>query len=312
MEEFNSNLHRVQETEQRNSRTANMDVLAPDELVRLLFEETVDVRQAVEGVLPQLTELICLAAQSVNQGGRIIYVGAGTSGRLGVLDASECPPTFSVSADTVTGVIAGGNTALTKAVEGAEDDEHAGGAEVLELKVNSKDVVIGIASSGKTPFVAGALRQSRILGAVTAVIVNVNGSLLAQHADYCLAAVTGPEPLTGSTRMRAGTAQKIILNLLSTSVMVLTGRVFGNLMVDVNASNVKLRSRAECIVAEAANGSLSEARQALYQTGWRCKPAIVMVAAGLDLEEAEAALVRYKGNIRACLSSVAGSPPKAL
>lgn len=306
MKDDNSSITNLLETEQRNERTQNMDALDTDALVRLLFEETVDVRNAIESTLPRLTELISVVAGSINNGGRLIYIGAGTSGRLGVLDASECAPTFSVPAGTVLGLIAGGNSALTEAVEGAEDDETAGSDSVLNLNVNSKDVLIGIASSGKTPYVMGALKRARMLGATTAVIVNVNESPLRAYADFYIAAITGPEPLTGSTRMRAGTAQKLILNLISTSVMVKNGRVFGNLMVDVHASNVKLRDRAVRIVAAAAHVTHSDAQKALGLCNWRCKPAIIMLAAGISAHGAETALNAHGGNIRACLHSILG------
>ena len=301
--EIGSETNSIAQTEQRNLRTMNMDSLPADKLVRLLFEETIDVRQAVEAVLPQLGALVEVAARCVTNGGRIIYVGAGTSGRLAVLDASECPPTFSVPATMVVGVIAGGNTALTTAVEGAEDDIARGAAEVNELNVNDNDVVIGLASSGSTPFVAGALQQARILRAVTAVIVNVTNAPLAQHADFCLVAVTGPEPLTGSTRMRAGTSQKVILNIISTGVMVITGRVYSNLMVDVQPTNNKLKNRAVRLVAEAAGVSMDIAVSTLEQCNWQCKPAIMMLATSVTAEEAIRMLGVYRGNLRASLEA---------
>ncbi len=301
--EIGSETNSIAQTEQRNLRTMNMDSLPADKLVRLLFEETIDVRQAVEAVLPQLGALVEVAARCVTNGGRIIYVGAGTSGRLAVLDASECPPTFSVPATMVVGVIAGGNTALTSAVEGAEDDIARGAAEVNELNVNDNDVVIGLASSGSTPFVAGALQQARILRAVTAVIVNVTNAPLAQHADFCLVAVTGPEPLTGSTRMRAGTSQKVILNIISTGVMVITGRVYSNLMVDVQPTNNKLKNRAVRLVAEAAGVSMDIAVSTLEQCNWQCKPAIMMLATSVTAEEAIRMLGVYRGNLRASLEA---------
>lgn len=301
--EIGSETNSIAQTEQRNLRTMNMDSLPAEKLVRLLFEETIDVRQAVEAVLPQLGALVEVAARCVTNGGRIIYVGAGTSGRLAVLDASECPPTFSVPATMVVGVIAGGNTALTSAVEGAEDDIARGAAEVNELNVNDNDVVIGLASSGSTPFVAGALQQARILRAVTAVIVNVTNAPLAQHADFCLVAVTGPEPLTGSTRMRAGTSQKVILNIISTGVMVITGRVYSNLMVDVQPTNNKLKNRAVRLVAEAAGVSMDIAVSTLEQCNWQCKPAIMMLATSVTAEEAIRMLGVYRGNLRASLEA---------
>lgn len=303
MSEIGSETNSIAQTEQRNVRTMNMDSLPPDKLVRLLFEETIDVRQAVEAVLPQLSALVEVATQCIMNGGRIVYVGAGTSGRLAVLDASECPPTFSVPATTVVGVIAGGNPALTTAVEGAEDDIARGAAEVKGLNVNDDDVVIGVASSGSTPFVAGALQQAQMLRAVTAVIVNVWDAPLAQYADFCLAAVTGPEPLTGSTRMRAGTAQKVILNIISTGVMVRTGRVYGNLMVDVLPTNKKLRNRAVRIVAEASGVSMDIAASTLEQCNWHCKPAILMLATSVTAEEAMRLLGVYHGNITASLEA---------
>lgn len=244
-------------------------------------------------------------AHRFNRGGRLIYVGAGTSGRLGVLDASECPPTFGVPADLVQGIIAGGPLALTTAIEGAEDDPEAGREAIREHAVGAADVVAGIAASGRTPYVVGALEGARSAGAFTVGITNVANAALSRHADVTLAAVTGPEPLTGSTRLNAGTAQKLVLNLISTGAMVRIGKAYGNLMVDLKATNTKLRDRAIRIVVAAAGASRVEAEAALEQTGWAARPAIVMLACGVTVDEAVDRLAKAHGWVRAAIGGVA-------
>jgi N-acetylmuramic acid 6-phosphate etherase len=291
------------ETETRNPRTAELDRLSTAELVQTLHAENNTVADAVAATLPQVTLLVDILAERLARGGRLLYVGAGTSGRLGVLDASECPPTFGVEPTLVQGLIAGGATALTTSIEGAEDSRETGAQDLRERGVTERDVVVGIAASGRTPYVIGALDAARAVGAATAAVVNVSASELSLHADLTLAAVTGPEALTGSTRLKAGTAQKLILNLLTTAVMVRLGKVYGNLMVDMRATNVKLRARAARIVMAAAAVEREQAEAALAQCDWRCKTAIVMLRLGIPASEADQRLNTAGGWVRAALNT---------
>ncbi|MDU3935987.1 MAG: N-acetylmuramic acid 6-phosphate etherase [Serratia liquefaciens] len=235
-------------------------------------------------------------------GGRLIYLGAGTSGRLGVLDASECPPTFGVPHGMVIGLIAGGPGALLKAVEGAEDDAALGEADLIALDLTATDMVVGLAASGRTPYVIGALRYARQLGCPTAAISCNPDSPIAHEAQVAISPVVGPEALTGSTRLKSGTAQKLVLNMLSTGAMVKLGKVYQNLMVDVKATNVKLVDRACRIVVEATGAERSQAEAALTQTGFEVKPAILMILAGVDAEEAQLRLKQHDGYLRAALT----------
>ncbi|HLV82081.1 MAG TPA: N-acetylmuramic acid 6-phosphate etherase [Chthonomonadaceae bacterium] len=292
------------ETEERNPRTMDLDRLATGELVEVLHAENAAVLTAVEAVLPQIAQVVDLLAERLGRGGRLFYVGAGTSGRLGVLDASECPPTFGVDKELVQGIIAGGTIALTTSVEGAEDDPAIGARDLRARGVGANDLVVGIASSGRTPYVLGALEAARRVGAVTVAIVNVTGAALSQHADITLAALTGPEPLTGSTRLKAGTAQKLILNLLTTATMVRLGKVYQNLMVDLRATNAKLRDRAARIVMAAAEVDRAAAEEALRQAGGHAKTAIVMLRLGIPAEEAARRLQAANGWVREALSAL--------
>jgi N-acetylmuramic acid 6-phosphate etherase len=286
------------QTEARNPRTEAMDSLSSEELARVLHAENFAPAEAVQAALPEIARVIEAAAERMAGGGRLIYVGAGTSGRIGVLDASECPPTFGVPPGLVVGLIAGGDYALRNSIEGAEDDPAAGAADLRAIDVNEKDVVIGIAASGRTPYAIGALDAARAAGAFTAAVVNVSPSRMADHAEVTIAAVTGPEPLTGSTRLRAGTAQKMVLNLISTGVMVRLGKTYGNLMVDVRATNHKLRDRAVRIVTAAADADAAEARGALEAADWNAKTAIVMLRLGTGAAEAAARLESAGGYVR--------------
>lgn len=291
------------ETEARNPNTSELDTLSTSELVGVLHRENMTVAEAVAKTLPQVTRVVDILAERLRRGGRLFYVGAGTSGRLGVLDASECPPTFGVSPELVQGIIAGGNTALTNSIEGAEDEPETGRRDLLARNVRAEDVVIGIAASGRTPYVIGALDAAREVGAATAAIVNTSDSALSRHADITMAAVTGPEPLTGSTRLKAGTAQKMLLNLLTTATMVRLGKVYGNLMVDVAATNGKLRDRAIRIVVSATNADRASAEQALISADWHAKTAIVMLLAGVSAQEAQARLSSANGWVRVALET---------
>lgn len=295
------NLARL-ETETRNPRTLDLDALSTPLLVETLHAENAAVLDAVQATLPQVAQVVDILAQRLGSGGRLFYVGAGTSGRLGVLDASECPPTFGVSPDLVQGIIAGGPTALTTSIEGAEDSPETGAAALQEREVTAQDVVIGIAASGRTPFVLGALEEAKRRGAITAAIVNVSHSALVQIADVTLAAVTGPEALTGSTRLKAGTAQKLLLNLLTTATMIRLGKVYSNLMVDVRATNAKLRDRAVRIVLAATEADPPAAEAALQQADGSAKVAIVMLRRRLSAAEARERLETAGGWVRKALA----------
>lgn len=264
-------------------------------------DEDRKVPEAIRLVLPAIVQAVDLAAESLKQGGRLIYLGAGTSGRLGVLDASECPPTFGVPHGRVIGLIAGGPGALLKAVEGAEDDIALGVRDLQDLKLTATDMVVGLAASGRTPYVIGALRYARQLGCPTAAISCNPDSPIAQEAQVAISPVVGPEALTGSTRMKSGTAQKLVLNMLSTGAMVKLGKVYQNLMVDVKATNVKLIDRACRIVVEATGASRAEAENALSQTEFEVKPAILMILKGVSAEQARQDLQQHNGYLRAAL-----------
>ncbi len=292
---------RTLQTEGRNPRTTEMDRLSPDELARVLHRENGLIFEAVEKALPPIGQAIEIAAERIAAGGRVFYIGAGTSGRLGVLDASECPPTFGVEPGLFTGIIAGGDTALRSSIEGAEDDPEAGAADLKSGGLKPGDVVVGIAASGRTPYVIGALRAARAVNAYTVAVVNVSPSEMEREADLIIAAVTGPEPLTGSTRLKAGTAQKMVLNLLSTGAMIRLGKTYGNLMVDVRATNEKLRDRAIRIVMEAAGAEREQAQASLIQTNWDAKTAIVAVRLGISAGEAAARLEKADGFVRRAL-----------
>jgi N-acetylmuramic acid 6-phosphate etherase len=293
------------ETEAVNPRTSAMDTLAPLELVRLLHSENHLVAAAIDPVLPQIAAAAEVIAGRLANGGRLFYVGAGTSGRLGVLDASECPPTFSVSPELVQGIIAGGYSALTTAVEGAEDNPDLGASDLAARGVCAKDAVVGIAASGRTPYVLGALRYARSVGAAAVAVANVSHPAIGAEADIEIAAVTGPEPLTGSTRLKAGTAQKLILNLLSTAAMVRLGKTYGNLMVDVKPTNAKLQDRAVRIVARAAGITRTDAEAALQSCGMQVKPAIVTALLGCSPARAAALLEAHEGRISAAVAAAA-------
>lgn len=288
-------------TEQRNPRTMEMDCLSVEELARVLHAENGAVAEAVDAALPEIARAIAVIAERLVRGGRLFYIGAGTSGRLGVLDASECPPTFGVEPSLVQGIIAGGDAALRNAIEGAEDDPAAGAADLRTRGLIAEDVVVGIAASGRTPYVVGALNYARTAGAFAIAVVNTRPAEMEAAADLTIAAVTGPEALTGSTRLKAGTAQKMILNLLSTGAMVRLGKTYGNLMVDVQATNEKLRERAIRIVQAATGAEAERACATLEQTGWHAKTAIVLLCLGVSPEEAAARLQDARGFVRAAL-----------
>ena len=284
-------------TEQRNPDTLDIDRVSTLEMVREINREDAKIALAVEAVLPSIAEAIDRTAERLHDGGRLIYVGAGTSGRLGILDASECPPTYSAPPEMVQGLIAGGKTAIFKAVEGAEDSRELGREDLVNLELNSRDVVCGLAASGRTPYVLGAMAYAREVGALVLSITCCPGSEVDRAADIGMAPCPGPEAITGSTRMKSGTAQKMVLNMLSTGVMVKLGKVYSNLMVDVQPSNEKLIQRCIRIVCQAAETDETSAREALEKCGYRCKTAIVMIRRHCDAAAAEEALKAHDGRV---------------
>ncbi len=291
------------ETEQINARTSELDLLDTEDLVQALHSENHLVAKAVDAALPSITTVVEELERRLRLKGRLFYIGAGTSGRLGVLDASECPPTFGVDPQLIVGIIAGGDVALRTSVEGAEDLEESGKADLVNAKVSGDDVVIGIAASGRTPYVIGALRHAQSIGAYTAAVVNVSNSTLEEVADTVISAVTGPEPIMGSTRMKAGTAQKMILNLLTTAVMVKLGKVYGNLMVDLKASNYKLKERALRIVSTAAGCDRATAEDLLQKADGQTKLAILMHLCAVSADDGRQRLAATGGNLRISLRS---------
>ncbi|MDN4627658.1 N-acetylmuramic acid 6-phosphate etherase [Erwinia sp. PsM31] len=290
-------------SETRNADTMDLDSLSTLEMVTKFNDQDATVAAAVRRTLPQVAQAVDAAAASLQEGGRLIYMGAGTSGRLGVLDASECPPTFGVPHGLVVGVIAGGPGALLKAVEGAEDDEQLGVSDLQALKLTPQDMVVGLAASGRTPYVIGALRFARQSGCRTAAISCNPDSPIAHEAAIAISPVVGPETLTGSTRLKSGTAQKLVLNMISTGAMVKIGKVYQNLMVDMQATNVKLVDRACRMVCQATGCEREEAERALRQTAYEVKTAILMVLSGLDATKAATLLAEHGGFLRAALQA---------
>ncbi|MGL5237473.1 MAG: N-acetylmuramic acid 6-phosphate etherase, partial [Plesiomonas shigelloides] len=268
-------------SESRNPNTMDLDTLSTLEMLTRFNAEDRLVPQAVAQELPAIAKAVDCITAAFQQGGRLIYMGAGTSGRLGILDASECPPTYGVPHGMVIGLIAGGEGAILKAVEGAEDSAELGQHDLQQLALTSRDVVVGIAASGRTPYVLGGLAYARATGCTTVAVSCNPDSKIAAAADIAISPLVGPEALTGSTRMKAGTAQKLVLNMLTTGAMVKLGKAYQNLMVDVKATNEKLVDRACRIVMEASGASRSEAEHLLAQTGNEVKPAILMHLTGL-------------------------------
>ncbi|MFI3309706.1 N-acetylmuramic acid 6-phosphate etherase [Ewingella allii] len=289
-------------SESRNPATMNLDEMTTLEMVASFNHEDSKVPEAIRAVLPEVAQAVDMAAASFKAGGRLIYLGAGTSGRLGVLDASECPPTFGVPHGLVVGLIAGGPGALLKAVEGAEDSEELGVTDLKNLQITPADTVVGLAASGRTPYVIGALRYARELGCATVAISCNPDSPIAHEAQVAISPVVGPEALTGSTRLKSGTAQKLVLNMISTGAMVKNGKVYQNLMVDVKATNVKLVDRACRIVVEATGAARADAEAALTQTEFEVKPAILMILANISAQEAIQRLTAHHGFLRAALA----------
>ena len=288
-------------TEAPNPATRDLDLLPVLEQARLMNAEDHRVPEAVAAALPAVASAVARIAEALGRGGRLLYVGAGTSGRIAALDAAECPPTFGTDPETVQAVLAGGPRAMVEAVEGAEDDAAAGAREIDVRAVSAADVVVGIAASGETPFTIAAVRRARERGAWTAGIACNTGSSLEAACDLAIVPVVGPEVVGGSTRLKAGTAQKLVVNMLSTLAMVRLGKVYGNLMIDLRATNAKLRRRAVRIVAAAASAGEDQADAALGRAGGRVPVAIVMLRLGVDAGAAAARLERAGGSVRRAL-----------
>jgi len=285
-------------TEERNPLTRDIDTLSTLDMLNLINAEDQKVALSVRDELPNIAAAVDAITARMQRGGRLIYIGAGTSGRLGVLDASECPPTFGTLPELVVGLIAGGLAALTDAVEGAEDDREGGAADIAELDTNENDCIIGIAASGRTPYVLGGLQEAKKRGALTVSITCNRPSLLEEFVEIGIAPVVGPEVISGSTRLKAGTAQKMVLNMISTAVMIRLGKTYTNLMVDVQPTNAKLRQRARRIVAEATGLDLQRATKILSACNGEVKTAIVAVLAGISPELARIRLHETGGYVR--------------
>lgn len=284
-------------TESRNVSTMNLDQMSPLEIVTAMNREDRSVPAGIEAVLPRIAQTVSEVERAFRQGGRLFYLGAGTSGRLGVLDASECPPTFGVDPSMVVGLIAGGDRALRFPVEGAEDSRELGKKDLQDHGLTPKDVVVGIAASGRTPYVLGALEYAAGLGCRTASITCNTGSDVGKAANIAIEVNVGPEVLTGSTRLKSGTAQKMILNMITTGAMVRLGKAYENLMVDVVQSNEKLQTRAENIVMEATGADRAQARASIDEAGGWVKLAIVMILLHCDAREAKTLLEQYGGRV---------------
>lgn len=294
-------------TESRNPASADIDSLPTLDMLRVINREDQTVALAVEKTLPQVAQVVDAVAQAFRLGGRLIYMGAGTSGRLGILDASECPPTFGTPAEQVVGLIAGGHKAILKAVENAEDNRELAVSDLKALNFSEKDVLVGIAASGRTPYVLGGMEYALSLVATVAAVSCNPDSEMSRLAGIAITPVVGPEVITGSSRMKAGTAQKLILNMITTGAMIRSGKVYGNLMADVEATNAKLVERQKRIVMAATECDRATAEQALAACDGHCKTAIVMILAQLSAGDAKALLAQHQGFIRDALTGAAHS-----
>ncbi|MFC4600156.1 N-acetylmuramic acid 6-phosphate etherase [Cohnella hongkongensis] len=288
-------------TEMNNPATASIDERSTRDMLLLMNDEDQLVPLSVRQEVDAIADAVDLIVKSLKNGGRLFYVGAGSSGRLGVLDASECPPTYGTDPELVQAYIAGGDVALRTAVEGCEDDAEGGARLVLDIGVRASDVVVGITASGSTPYVLGAIRQARQIGAVTVGLVTNKNSRLSELCDICIAPVVGPEVISGSTRLKSGSAQKLVLNMLTTGTMIKLGKVYNNLMVDLKASNSKLYDRSVRIVKQVTGVSDERAEAALKEAGLHVKTAILMLETGSDAEDATKLLDRYEGRLKAAI-----------
>jgi len=291
-------------SESTNAASAELDEMSPLEIARLMNDQDKLVALAVEKELVAIGLAIDVAAKALARGGRIVYLGAGTSGRLGVLDAAECPPTFSVSTNRVIALMAGGHDAMFAAKEGAEDSMEGGAADIARIDVGKDDVVVGLTVSGRTPYVLGGVARARELGAKTVGITNNENSLLGDQVDISIAPIVGPEVLTGSTRLKSGSAQKMVLNMISTGAMVRIGKCYGNSMVGLKASNEKLKARALKLVKETTSASNGTALEALDQAGWNVKTAILAIKTGMDPQEATQVIKACDGHLRRALEKM--------
>ncbi|WP_208612235.1 N-acetylmuramic acid 6-phosphate etherase [Xenorhabdus beddingii] len=289
-------------TESRNPASTHIDQLSTLDILHVINNEDKKVAIAVENTLPQIARVVDKVAEAFRQGGRLIYSGAGTSGRLGILDASECPPTYGTKPEQVIGLIAGGHQAILKAVENAEDNRELGRDDLKGLDFNQSDVLVGIAASGRTPYVLGAMEYAKSVGATVACISCNPDSPMVQLANIAITPVVGAEIVTGSSRMKAGTAQKLVLNMITTGAMIRIGKVYSNLMVDVEATNAKLVERQKNIVMAATECNRETAEQALNACNGHCKTAIVMILSGVNAKEAKALLAEHQGFIRLAIS----------
>lgn len=296
--------HRV--TEQRNQRTQDIDARSTTEMLELINSEDQKVAKAVEKTIPEISRAVDLTTEQLRNGGRLFYIGAGTSGRLGVLDAAECSPTFRTDPEQVQGIIAGGRDALIRSIEGAEDNEQDGAEAVKSHQINQHDILCGIATSGTTPFVIGALKyaQSRKIPTIALFCNPLQPEEV--PADILINPIVGPEVITGSTRMKAGTATKLVLNMLTTTTMIKLGKVYGNLMVDLTAVNRKLIDRAERIVMKLTGVSREQAKAALEPAQYRVKNAVLIALGGITLQQSEEILSRHCGMLRAAIDEVKG------
>lgn len=284
-------------TEQQNMNTLHIDEMDTIEILNTINQEDKNVALAVRNELVAISKAVDAIYKKVARGGRLIYIGAGTSGRLGVLDASECPPTYGVSPTLVQGIIAGGTDALLNAIEGAEDSQELAKEDLEKIELTEHDVVCGLAASGRTAYVIGGIKYANLIGATTLSICCVSKGLISNFAQYPIEVKVGPEVITGSTRMKAGTAQKMVLNMLSTSVMIKLGKVYGNLMIDVQPTNEKLKKRAIGIVEKCTGLASIEAKKLLESTGYDVKCAILMEKTKLDFESCRNLLLKYQNNV---------------
>ncbi|WP_027965351.1 N-acetylmuramic acid 6-phosphate etherase [Halalkalibacillus halophilus] len=285
-------------TESRNQRTIGIDQMTIKQIVKIMNEEDQLVATEVNRESAAIESTIEKVYQAIKGGGRLLYIGAGTSGRLGILDASECPPTFRTDPETVQGIMAGGESAMFQAVEGAEDSESAGRSDLDNVSITHKDIVVGIAASGRTPYVIGALKHANKIGAETVALTCNKGSELSKHSSLAIEIEVGPEILTGSTRLKSATAHKMVLNMISTITMVKLGKVYENYMVDVHASNAKLNERAMNIVSSITGVSLDHASETLKEAEYDVKVSIVMILAGVNFNNAKGLLLEHNGFVR--------------
>jgi len=296
-------LEKIIQTEQRNPYSVNIDLMSSREIVGVMNQEDKKVAIALEKELDNIAKAVDLISEAFIKGGSLLYFGAGTSGRLGILDASECPPTFSVPPDMVRGYIAGGDEAIKTSIEGAEDSFDGGERDLINSGAKPEDVVVGISASGNATYIQGVLSRAQSLNITTVGIACNTEAKIKQYSEVFICPVVGPEVLTGSTRLKSGTAQKMVLNMLTTASMIRIGKTYENYMIDVNPSNVKLKDRATRIVAEIAGIPYEEALKYLQISGFRVKPAVMMAMSGLSLEESEDLLDKNNGRLRAALSS---------